>query len=239
MGSACLFFALKPQNAILADVNENLVSTFRQVRDHPQAVANRLARIPLGKRSYYSRRRKRLADLDAPDAAAHFIYLNRYCFNGLYRTNEKGLFNVPYASSGTGRLPGSRELRSISSVLRRCSIIQGDFEDTLAEARAGDFVYLDPPYAVGNRRVFRQYGPSSFGLDDLRRLSNALTKLDRKGVKFVLSYAYCPEALTYFKGWPQKKVLVDRNIAGFARHRRRAAELLIFNTDEINAGGIR
>jgi DNA adenine methylase len=238
MGSACLFFALRPQSAILADINGDLVRAFREVRDHPQAVANRLGRIPLGKHSYYRHRRKRLADLDSTDAAAHFIFLNRFCFNGLYRTNKKGLFNVPYGSAGTGRLPGGRDLRAASNVLRRCSIKVADFEDTLGMTRAGDFVYLDPPYAVGNRRVFRQYGPSSFGLDDLRRLSGALTKLDQRGVKFVLSYAYCREALEYFKGWPQQKVLIDRNIAGFARHRRRAAELLISNVEETNQAGL-
>ena len=233
MGSACLFFALKPQKAMLADINGDLVRTFREVRDHPRAVANRLARIPLGKRSYYAHRRKRLPELETTDAAAHFIFLNRFCFNGLYRTNDEGLFNVPYGSSGTGRLPTAQELQATSGVLRRCAIKHADFEDTLKTARAGDFVYLDPPYAVGNRRVFRQYGPSSFGLDDLRRLGNVLTKLDRRGVKFVLSYAYCPEALEHFRRWPRKKVLVDRNIAGFATNRRRAAELLISNTDEI------
>ena len=110
MGSACLFFELRPSRAVLADINDDLIRTFLAVRDHPQAVSNRLAKIPLGKRSYYFIRKQRLADMDAADAAARFIFLNRFCFNGLYRTNEAGGFNVPYAPSGTGHLPTAAEL---------------------------------------------------------------------------------------------------------------------------------
>ena len=165
MGSACLLFALRPKTALMGDINYDLVRTFLAVRDHPQAVGNRLERIPLGKSSYYSIRSQKLSALDAVDAAARFIFLNRFCFNGLYRTNKDGQFNVPYAPSGTGQLPTSTELREIAKTLRSCAITHADFEALLAQTREGDLVYLDPPYAVGNRRVFRQYGPSSFGLD--------------------------------------------------------------------------
>jgi DNA adenine methylase len=229
MGSACLFFELQPKKAVLADINDDLIRTYLAVRDHPQAVSNRLAKIPRGKRSYYFIRKQRLADLDAADAAARFIFLNRFCFNGLYRTNEAGRFNVPFAPSGTGQLPTAADLRLIASSLRQCTIQRSDFEVTLQPTRPGDFVYLDPPYAVGNRRVFSQYGPSSFGLSDLQRLSDALTALDKRGVKFLLSYASCSEAAHFFKGWPQKKIFIQRNIAGFVTHRRRAAEILISN----------
>jgi DNA adenine methylase len=229
MGSACLFFELQPKKAVLADTNDDLIRTYLAVRDHPQAVSNRLAKIPLGKRSYYFIRKQRLADLDAADAAARFIFLNRFCFNGLYRTNEAGRFNVPFAPSGTGQLPTAAGLRSVANSLRQCTIQRSDFEVTLQQTRAGDFVYLDPPYAVGNRRVFSQYGPSSFGLNDLQRLADALITLDRRGVKFLLSYASSPEATHFFKTWPHKKIFIQRNIAGFVTHRRRAGEVLISN----------
>ena len=135
MGSACLFFELRPSSAVLADINDDLVRTFLAVRDHPQAVSNRLAKIPLGKRSYYFIRKQRLADMDAADAAARFIFLNRFCFNGLYRTNEAGGFNVPYASSGTGHLPTAAELSSVSKALRHCTISRADFGETLERIR--------------------------------------------------------------------------------------------------------
>jgi len=170
-----------------------------------------------------------LANMDSVDAAARFIFLNRFCFNGLYRTNEAGKFNVPYAASGTGNLPNPTELRSVAKVLRLCAIKCADFEDTLKRTKAGDLVYLDPPYAVGNRRVFRQYGPSSFGLDDLQRLADELAAMDDRGVKFVLSYAACAEVSKYFKRWPSRKYYIQRNIAGFSTHRKRAGEILISN----------
>jgi len=229
MGSACLFFELQPNNAVLADKNADLIRTFLAVRDHPQAVSNRLAKIPIGERSYYSIREQRLADMDAVDAAARFIFLNRFCFNGLYRTNKAGRFNVPYGSEGTSRLPTVSELRSVATALRSCTIKHSDFEKTLEITEPGDFVYIDPPYAVGNRRIFRQYGPSSFGLQDLQRLSNCLDFMDTRGVKFVLSYALCSEATEYFSRWSRLRVYVQRNIAGFASERRRAVEVLISN----------
>lgn len=229
MGSACLFFELQPKRALLSDINDDLIRTYLAVRDHPRAVSNRLAKIKHGKRSYYSIRKMRLADLDAIDAAARFIFLNRFCFNGLYRTNKAGGFNVPHGSTGTSRLPTAAELASVAKSLSHCSIVRADFEEILKQAKAGDFVYLDPPYAVGNRRVFRQYGPSSFGLHDLQRLANALTLLNERGVKFVLSYASCTEVTKFFKSWPSRRIYIQRNIAGFAKHRRRAAEVLISN----------
>lgn len=229
MGSACLFFQLQPKDAVLADINYDLIRTFLAVRDHPQAVSNRLDRIPLGKDSYYSIREQRLSDLDSVDAAARFIFLNRFCFNGLYRTNMAGRFNVPYAPSGTGQLPSRTDLRSVAKALRRCTIEHADFGKIVAQTKLGDFVYLDPPYAVGNRRVFRQYGPSSFGLHDLQRLADDLASMDKRGVKFVLSYASCVEAVEFFRRWPRRKLYIQRNIAGFATHRRRAGEVLISN----------
>ena len=229
MGSACLWFELQPKRAVLGDVNSDLVRTFLAVRDHPQAVANRLSKIPLGKLSYYSIRSQQLSGMDDADAAASFIFLNRFCFNGLYRTNEAGQFNVPYAPAGTGQLPSASQLRRIAKALQSCTIRHADFEALLARTREGDFVYLDPPYAVGNRRVFRQYGPSSFGLDDLHRLSESLVSMDARNVKFVLSYADCAEARTFFHRWPRKKLFVQRNIAGFSSSRRRAGEIIFSN----------
>ena len=229
MGSACLFFKLQPKNALLGDVNYDLVRTFLAVRDHPQAVANRLARIPLGKQSYYSIRRQQLSEMDPADAAARFIFLNRFCFNGLYRTNENGQFNVPYAPLGTGQLATAADLRLVAKVLEFCIVTRTDFEALLGRTRKGDLVYLDPPYAVGNRRVFRQYGPSSFGLHDLQRLAESLASMDARSVKFVLTYADCAEATKFFQQWPRRKMFVQRNIAGFGGNRRRAGEVLISN----------
>ena len=229
MGSACLYFAIRPPKAVLSDINPDLITTFRAVRDHPEAVASTLRTIPVDRESFNRVRAMLSSDLNPVEKAAFFIYLNRFCFNGLYRTNKEGAFNVPYGGSPGLRIPTGAELRAVAQLLKTCVITESDFLQALENADAGDFVYLDPPYAVGNRRVFRQYSPSSFGLGDLDRLAQALELLDHKGVKFLLSYARCPEATRYFGRWPRRRIVVQRNIAGFAEHRRRAGEILFSN----------
>jgi DNA adenine methylase len=231
MGSAALFFALMPRAAILSDVNGELVNAFNTIRRHPRAVYSRATAISRTRGTYDSVRALDPRDLKQLDRAARFLFLNRNCFNGLYRTNVKGQFNVPYSPSGTGAFPSWEQFAAAAKVLRRALVVNQDFEQTIAErVREADFVYLDPPFAVDNRRVFRQYDPHTFGTDDLARLSRCLRDIDRKGAKFVLSYAASPEAREYFGEWSTRKVYTLRNIAGFAKHRRRAAELLFTNT---------
>jgi len=229
MGSAALFFAIRPSKALLSDINMDLVETFCTVRDHPLAVYNSLSRLPLGERTYYQIRQKDAAVLSPLDRATRFVYLNRFCFNGLYRTNKNGKFNVPYAASKTGRLPTLEELYKTSKVLSRAQIKMGDFEETLHDVQADDFVYMDPPYAVQNRRIFRQYGPDCFGTEDLERLASALLDIDRCGAIFLVSYAMCREAMEAFKRWNIRRAFTQRSIAGFSRHRRKAIEILVSN----------
>ena len=231
MGSACLYFSIVPQTAVLSDINEHLVEAYIAVRDHPRAIANRLEQLPLGKDHYYQIRSQDCCNLDALDRVARFIYLNRFCFNGLFRTNLAGKFNVPYSPNKTGQLPTYKKLVEVSKVLRGAKLLSGDFSTVVnQECREGDFVYLDPPYAVSNRRIFRQYGPQTFGLEDIERLRKLLDEIDYRKATFVLSYAYCHEARDAFSKWGLRKVYTQRNISGFSKHRRKAAEVIISNT---------
>ena len=229
MGSAALFFAIEPHQAILSDKNSDLVETFIAVRDHPRAIYNRLFRLPLGEDAYYRIREEDPLRLSALDRAARFAYLNRFCFNGLYRTNKNGKFNVPYAASKTGRLPAQDELNKAAKALARAQIKARTFDETRQDVQPGDFVYMDPPYAVQNRRIFRQYGPDCFGIEDLTRLASALPQINRCGATFLVSYAMCREALDLFKGWNIQQVQTQRSVAGFSRHRRKAVEILVSN----------
>jgi DNA adenine methylase len=190
-----------------------------------------LLRFPLGKEAYYCIRQVDASQLPPLDRAARFLYLNRFCFNGLYRTNEEGRFNVPYSASKTGRLPTLDDLLKAAKVLSCAQISVRDFQETLLEVRAGDFAYMDPPYAVQNRRIFRQYGPACFGTQDLARLASALPHIDRCGATFLVSYAMCREALEAFDGWQIRRVHIQRSIAGFSQHRRKAVEIFVSNRD--------
>ncbi len=230
-GSASLFFALDPKRALLSDSNEELTNLYVAVRDTPDAVSHELDRLPQSRETYNSLRGQDYSNLTSAQRAARLVYLNRFCFNGLYRTNLQGQFNVPYAPTRTGRLPSFTQIQQCSVRLRSCKIVCGDFERVVRDnVRSGDLVYLDPPYAVENRRIFRQYGPATFGLEDLERLSELLHCINALGATFVLSYADSAESRRQFNGWHVERKFVQRNISGFAKHRRRAAELVFTNS---------
>lgn len=234
MGSAQLFFSIQPKEALLSDTNFELVETFNQVKKNPYPIYKILKTYKATKQQYYALRKINPVTLGINQRVARFIFLNKLCFNGLYRTNVNGQFNVPYAA-GNKFCPDEiiEVLQRARKLLEFATIKEGDFEKVVKRnLRHNDFVYLDPPYAVGNRRIFRQYGPHSFGLDDLQRLSELLNTINDRGAQFLLSYAYCPEAIQMFEGWHMIKTFTQRNISGFAQYRRKAAEILVTNLYE-------
>ena len=229
-GSACLFFHLRPQEAVLNDANLELVAAYEVLAKHPLLLHETLQEMAPSSETYYRIRSADISGMDKFEAATRFFYLNRYCFNGIYRTNKDGAFNVPYASYKTGGFPGRDHWCKASGALNRAKLFSLDFEQVVLDnVGAGDFVYLDPPYAVSNRRVFIQYSANEFGLDDLRRLRSVMDYVDRAGATFVVSYALSKETATLTRGWHSMRTLAQRNIAGFSHHRRKAVEVLITN----------
>lgn len=233
-GSACFFFDVEPHRAILGDINSDLITAYRELRRNPSRVIECLLRLRISEGHYYRIRSIPRSQLSDAESAARFLYLNRLCFNGIYRTNLEGEFNVPYAHPKRGA-GGVRfnpdEILQTGAMLRRATLINADFEDVLQETKAGDFVYLDPPYAVSQRRVFSEYHPDSFSENDILRLKRALTDLDRRGVAFVVSYADSKEGRAIVSEWPSKRLRTRRNIAGFVGHRRAAYELMASNKE--------
>lgn len=229
-GSAQLFYSLDPQKAILSDVNKNLIDTYKAIKKSPKEVYHQVIKIPNNETNYYKIRALNPEDLDQVFRAARFIYLNRFCFNGLYRTNLQGKFNVPYSGYRTGGIPDWDSFHESAKVLKKVKFMCSDFNSVILEnAMQGDFVYMDPPYAVTNRRIFKQYNAQTFGIMDLERLSDSLTVLENRKVDFVVSYAYCKEALSLFKNWDIRIISTQRFIAGFGKHRKRAKELIVSN----------
>lgn len=229
VGSACLFFALKPFSAILGDRNEHLINAYNILRQHPRILARQVHSIPLTKNEYYRVRAIPFGELTEFDRAVHFIYLNRRCFNGVYRTNRKGEFNVPLGSN-TGGIPPEQHFYRCSIALRNAVLNPGDFESTCDLASKGDFVYLDPPYSSKTRAGYGEYGYDSFQEMDMPRMMKTLRKLDTKGCHFVLSYCFTEQILrTMQKRWNVKKLKVRRHIAGFSEHRANVYEILVTN----------
>jgi DNA adenine methylase len=237
-GSACLFFELAPTSAVLGDNNRSLIEVYRVVRDHPDRLFDRLCRIRRDAETYYRWREKNATQLDAETRALRFVYLNRNCFNGIYRLNAQGNFNVPI-----GTRPGAyftrAELQHCSSLLKRARFIEGDFSKTLNRVERGDFVYLDPPFALESRRVFTQYGMTSFDTSDVPRLGNSLRFISSVGADFLVSYADCKEARNLAQNWNSIRLPVRRHVSGFAGSRRLAYEWLISNMSISDVLGVR
>ena len=227
-GSACLFFHLAPSRAILGDNNTELVEMYEVIRNDPSRLARRLAHIPRTSEAYYRWRAVRSQTLDAEGRALRFLFLNRHCFNGIFRTNGEGTFNVPFGT----RLPEpltADGIRACARLLKSAELVAGDFERSVQRARAGDFVYLDPPFAMSRKRNRREYGHASFSQSDIARLNDAMFGLDAIGAHFLVSYGDCLEARELARNWMNRKVRVRRHVAGFAGDRRNAYEWMISN----------
>jgi DNA adenine methylase len=230
-GSAALFFAVEPARALLGDLNGELVDAYKALRADPSGVHRHLVAFPIGKAAYLAVRSSRKPD--PAWRAARFIYLNRFCFNGLYRTNFQGDFNVPYGAPRNDHLPSQTELCATAELLRHARLLHADFRETLERVKTADFVYLDPPYAISARRVFVEYGKEPFSTTDLHDLANLLTDIDRRGASFVLSYADSTEARAAFKPWHRRRFLVRRNVAGFSGARRNHYEMFVSNVEAL------
>lgn len=192
LGSGAVFFHLLPKNALLSDSNAALIETYAAVRDDPEAVMKHL-------RSHHSRHCKeyyyaiRGNQPRAPTArAARFLYLNRTCFNGLYRVNLRGQFNVPMGTKTSVMLPAD-DFPVMSKILMGAKIEVRDFEDALSCAEEGDFVYLDPPYTVKhNVNNFLKYNENIFSWSDQVRLAKAARSAAKRGAHVLVSNADHP-----------------------------------------------
>jgi DNA adenine methylase len=227
-GSASWFFSLSPSSALLGDINKELVLTYRQIQGHVEDVIYALAKLEVNRTNYLYLRGIQIKTLSNPERAARFIFLNRFSFNAIYRTNSSGQFNVPY-NGGAGKIPNAILLRQCSKALQVARLITGSFEKTLEEVKAGDFVYMDPPYSIKARRTFNEYDASVFSQDQLKVLRDWMLLLDRKEIRFLVSYAASEEGSYLSDGFYCQTVSVRRNVAGFAANRRHADELLISN----------
>ena len=223
------FFSIAPPRAVLGDTNRELIEVYDVVRDQPERLYGRLCDISRDLETYRHWRALRPDSLDRETRAVRFVYLNRNCFDGIYRTNAEGQFNVPMGKL-TGAYFTKDDLLRCSRLLQHATLVAGDFTETIQHVKAGDFVYLDPPFAVNSRRIFRQYGKKLFETTDVPRLAECLLDIRQKGADFLVSYADCSEARKLASEWNSVRLPVRRNIAGLRRRlRKNAYEWLITN----------
>jgi DNA adenine methylase len=230
VGGGALFFAVAPRRAVLSDNNAELVHCYRQVRDDVHGVLDALARHVYEKAHYQSVRALNPLHLPPAARAARLIYLNKTCFNGLWRVNRAGRFNVPIGRYTNPRFHDPGSLFAASQALRGVEILHASFEAALVRAAPGDFVYLDPPYdPVSATSSFASYTPGGFTWDDQKRLARACIALNRRGVRFLLSNSATDRVRELYRGFEQRTVRAPRFINSKAGARGRVEELLVFN----------
>jgi len=232
VGGGAVFFALAGQGrfgrAVLADANAELVQCYQAVRDDVEAVIEALAPYRYDQAFYYRVRERDPARLTRPARAARLIYLNRCGFNGLYRVNSKGRFNVPFGRYRNPVICNPAKLRAASVSLRRAEIVCGDFARTLDAAGPRDFVYLDPPYVpLSATSSFTRYEQGDFGLGDQRRLASVLRELGTRGVPALLSNSDCALTRQLYRGLRPRRIDARRSINSVSSKRGAVGELLV------------
>jgi len=239
-GGALLFHILKErggQKCGISDLNSDLVLAYTTIRDKTEmlidSLKNHTKNYQKDSKSYYYSIREN-NPRSAVEKTSRLIFLNRTCFNGLYRVNSKGKFNVPLGRYTNPNIVNEENIRSVSQVLqsRKVSIKCRDFEAVLDDAKKNDLVYFDPPYQpVSNTANFTSYTNKSFTFDDLKRLAKLCLKLDSKGCKVMLSNSNSQEVADMFteKKWRLEKIEANRSINSNSKKRTGHFELLIKN----------
>lgn len=229
LGGGAVFFGLRPKRAVLSDVNPGLVETFICVRDNVKEVIALLTDMPYSKEFYYSTRTSR--PKDALERAARFIYLNKTGFNGLYRENLRGDFNVPFGNHPSSIMVCNvGQLLAASEALAYAQIEFGDFASVASTARPGDIVYFDPPYTTAHtNNGFVEYNAKVFSWNDQRRLAAVSAELTERGVFVVVSNADHPSIEEcYLATNALRSIRISRwsTIASRSSKRSRTTELL-------------
>ncbi len=228
LGSGAVFFRTRPKRAILSDRNHRLVETYEAIRDEPDVVRKLLRRHHrLHSAEYYYRVRNQKLRSRAR-RAAQLIYLNRTCWNGLYRVNREGTFNVPIGTK-TNVVLQTDNFEEVAGLLSQATLRACDFADTLSEATCGDFVFVDPPYTVKHdNNGFIKYNESLFSWADQIRLRDCITAVVNRGACVLLTNAYHPSVRKLYKHiGDHEKVRRSSVIAASADNRRECFELVV------------
>lgn len=227
LGSGALFFALSPKKATLSDVSAEVIGAWQSIRDDCDYICRYLDPLEPSKELFYNIRSSRAPDY--PRKAAEFLYLNKTCWNGLYRVNSKGEFNVPYGAPRSNHIFDEENLRDCSKLIQksRVSIRECDFELSVSRAKKGDFVFFDPPYVTKhNFNGFRDYNENLFSWDDQVRLSKLALRLAEKGVHVLVSNADHESVRDLYRGFSYYSLERTSTLASDKTKRGRVSEAI-------------
>ena len=230
VGGGAVFFALQPRVAVLADDNAELINAYTVVRDEAERLIRHLRTHRAEEGYYYDLRAQDPRQLDAIERASRLIYLNRTCFNGLYRVNSRGGFNVPFGRYKNPNICNEVGIRAASAALRGADLRNDSYEHVLEAARRGDFVYFDPPYhPVSATANFTSYTAGAFTADDQRKLAGVFRTLASRGCKVMLSNSDTPLIHELYDDFHVEIVAAPRLVNRDASKRGPVNEVLVRN----------
>lgn len=234
IGGGALFFELQPDNAYISDMNEELINLYQVVRDNVDELITDLQKHDISKEYFMEIRNidrtEEYKSCSNVKKASRFIYLNRTCFNGMYRVNSKGEFNVPFGHYKNPRILDENNLINCSNLLQRTEIRHADFSEILKKVKKGDFVYFDPPYVpLSETSSFTSYTKDGFDLDMQFKLRDVCDELGSMGVKFLLSNSDTKLVNELYENYNIKKVFASRQINANADGRGKITEVLVRN----------
>ncbi|MBN2150912.1 MAG: DNA adenine methylase [Candidatus Lokiarchaeota archaeon] len=238
VGGGALFFHLRPGRAVLIDNNPELVNVYRVIKEDVNGLIASLKKHVNDSAYYYGIRN---ADRDPGafkgwsdvERASRTIFMNRVCFNGLYRVNKKGEFNVPFGDYKDPVFCDEGNQLAVNQVLQKATIILGSFEQCLDFAKKGDLVYMDPPYVpLSTTASFTSYTRDCFDVTAQKALFSVFQELDDRGCKVMLSNSYCDFILDLYKGYRIETIMAIRAINCVGAKRGKIKEVLVLNRFE-------
>lgn len=228
LGGGAVFFGLKPQRATLSDINPDLIATYTAIRDEVDAVIEALQGYRCDKDDYYRVRSQSLDGLTSAQRAARLIFLNRTCFNGLYRVNRLGQFNVPFGRYTNPTICHTDNLQQVSRAMQNMRLRCQPVSQVARQARRGDFVYFDPPYVpLSATAQFVSYARGGFALEDQKKLARLFAALARRGVQVLLSNSDTPLVRHLYRKFRIEQVMARRRISRTVEGRGAVAEVLV------------
>jgi DNA adenine methylase len=234
VGGGAVFFDLLPKKAVLSDLNRELVVTYNVIKNNINELIVSLKKYKYNKEYYSKVRSKDLNKLSDLEIASRFIFLNRTCFNGMYRVNSKGQFNVPFGRYNNPTICDEENLKKVSGALQDVEIILEDYKNVLKKAKKGDFIYFDPPYYPINRTSnFTGYTSEGFFEKEQEELKDVFVELHNRGCFVMLSNSDTPFINKLYSNLDKKinihKIDANRNINSKASGRGKIKEVLVVN----------
>lgn len=232
-GGGAVFFALQPEQAVIADSNPELINLYRTVAEDVDAVINELKKFTNTEDMFYEVRSQDWGTLSSAEAAARTIYLNKTCFNGLYRVNKKGCFNVPFGKYKNPKILDEENLRAASILLSRAEIVCSDYLNVLENfACPNDLIFLDPPYVpISEYSDFKRYTKEQFYLEDHENLAKAYKALSHKGCHVYLTNSNHPIVENLYQGFEYEVIQTKRHISCDSK-KRKGEDVIVSNTQK-------